>query len=123
MCKGGRQLVCVLLCVHCCLAYFSCRMLARSQYLEGLATCHLGTGFSWFPCVCKRMLRWFPKLQVATACFSCRPHDLNFLEPWFIFMYTHYNHCHRATAHLQLNVLLLLLLLLLLSSSSSSSSS
>jgi len=27
-------------------------------------------------------------------------------------MYTHYNHCHRATAHLQLNILLLLLLLL-----------
>jgi hypothetical protein len=25
----------------------------------------------------------------------------------------HYNHCHRATAHLQLNILLLLLLLLL----------
>jgi len=23
-------------------------------------------------------------------------------------MYTHYNHCHRATAHLQLNILLLL---------------
>jgi hypothetical protein len=29
-------------------------------------------------------------------------------------MYTCYNHCHRATAHLQLNILLLLLLLLLL---------
>jgi hypothetical protein len=28
-------------------------------------------------------------------------------------MYTHYNHCYRATAHLQLNILLLLLLLLL----------
>jgi len=25
-------------------------------------------------------------------------------------MYMHYNHCHRATAHLQLNILLLLLL-------------
>jgi len=29
-------------------------------------------------------------------------------------MYTHYKHCHRATAHLQLDILLLLLLLLLL---------
>ena len=27
-------------------------------------------------------------------------------------MYMHYNHCHRVTAHLQLNILLLLLLLL-----------
>ena len=63
----------------------------------------------------QRKLRWLPRLQVATACFSCSPPDLNFLDPYFIFMYTHYNHCHRATAHLQLNILL--------SSSSSSSSS
>jgi hypothetical protein len=58
------------------------------------------------------MLRWFPSLQVATACFSCSPSYLNFLDPYFIFMCMHYNHCHRATAHLQLNILLLLLLLL-----------
>jgi len=31
-------------------------------------------------------------------------------------MYMHYNHCHRATAHFQVNVLLLLLLLLLFDS-------
>ena len=54
------------------------------------------------------MLRWFPRLQVATACFSCSLPDLNFLDPYFIFMYMHYNHCHRATAYLQLNILLLL---------------
>jgi len=35
-------------------------LLARSQYPEGPATGHLDTGFSWFPCVYKRMLRWFP---------------------------------------------------------------
>ena len=51
-------------------------------------------------------------LWYATACFSCSPPDLNFLDPYFIFMYMHYNHCHRATTHLQLNILLLLLLLL-----------
>ena len=50
------------------------------------------------------MLRWFPRLQVATACFSCSPPDLNFLDPYFIFMYMHYNHCHQVTAHLQLNI-------------------
>jgi hypothetical protein len=84
-------------------------LLARSQYPEGPATGHLGTGFSWFPCVQKRMLRWFPRLPVATTCFSCSPPDLNFLDPSFIFMYMYYDHCHRATAHLRLNILLLLL--------------
>ena len=61
------------------------------------------------------------RLQVATAYFSCSLPDVNFLDPYFIFMYMHNNNCHRATAHLQLDVLLLLLLLLLSSSSSLSS--
>jgi len=58
-------------------------LLARSQYPEGSATGHLDTGFSWFPCVYKRMLRWFPSFQVATTCFSCSPPDLNFLVTVF----------------------------------------
>jgi len=36
------------------------RLLAISQYPEVPATGHLDTGFSWFPCVYKRMLKWFP---------------------------------------------------------------
>jgi hypothetical protein len=88
-------------------------LLASSQYPEGPAAGHLGTGFSWFPFVYKQILKWFPRLQVSTACFSCSPPDLYFLDPYFIFMYMYYNHCHRATVHLQLNILLLLLLLLL----------
>ena len=87
-------------------------LLARSQYPEDPATGHFGTGFSWFSYVYKRMLRWLPTFQVATTCFSCSPPDLNFLDPYFIFMYMHNNHCHGVTAHLQLNILLLLLLLL-----------
>jgi hypothetical protein len=63
------------------------------------------------PCVYKRMLGWFPRLQFATVCFLCSPPDLNFLDPYFIFMYVHNSHCHRETAHLQVNILLLLLLL------------
>ena len=47
-----------------------CGLLARSQYSAGLVTGHLDTGFSWFPCVYKQMLRWFPTFQVATTCFS-----------------------------------------------------
>jgi hypothetical protein len=54
-------------------------LLARSQYPEGPATGHLGTGLSWFPCVLKQMLSWFPTLQVATACFSCSPPDFKFI--------------------------------------------
>jgi len=91
-------------------------LLARSQHPEGPATGHISTGFSRFPCVYKQMLRWFSRLQVATTCFSCSAPYLNLLNPYFIFMYMHNNHCHLATAHLLLN-----LLLLLLSSSSSSS--
>jgi hypothetical protein len=58
-------------------------LLARSQYPEGPATGHLDTGFSWFPCVYKQMLRWFPSSQVATTCFSCSPTDLNSLVTFF----------------------------------------
>jgi len=53
-------------------------LLARSQYPEGPATGHLSIGFSWYPCVCKRMLRWFPRLHVATVFFLCSPPVLNF---------------------------------------------
>ena len=79
----------------CVLFYYVCiavlhtlvaGLLARSQYPEGPATDHLGTGFSRFPSVYKRKLRWFQRLQVATACFSCNPPDLNTLDPYFIFM-------------------------------------
>jgi len=58
-------------------------LLARSQYPEVPATGHLDTGFSWFPCVYKRMLRWFPGFQVATICFSCSPPDLKSLVTFY----------------------------------------
>ena len=54
-------------------------LLASSQYPEGPATGHLDTGFSWFPGVYKRMLRWFPSFQVAITCLSFSPPNLNFL--------------------------------------------
>jgi hypothetical protein len=53
--------VVILMCICCtvCIAVLTldARLLARSQYPEGPATGHLDTGFSWFPCVYKRMLR------------------------------------------------------------------
>ena len=58
-------------------------LLARSP-----ATGHLDTGFSWFPCVYKRMLRWFPSFQVATTCFSCSPPHLSFLVTFFSYLCT-----------------------------------
>jgi hypothetical protein len=65
------------------------RLLARSQYSEGPAlTDHLDTGFSWFPCVFKQMLRWFPTFQVATTCFSCSPPDINLVGNHFHVLYT-----------------------------------
>jgi hypothetical protein len=67
--------------MYCVLHTLVAGLLARSQYPEGPATGHLGTGFSWLPYIYRRMLRWFPGLQVATAFFSCSPPVLNFLDP------------------------------------------
>ena len=60
-------------------------LLNISQYSEGPVTGHLDTAFSFFPCVYKQMLRWFPRFQVATTCFTCSPPDLNLLVTNFIF--------------------------------------
>ena len=67
----------VYLLYHVCIAVFTldAGLLAISQYPEGPATGHLDTGFTWFPCVYKQMLRWFPRFPVATTCFSCSPPD------------------------------------------------
>jgi len=86
-------LVCVLLSSYVYLLYYVCiavftlvaGLLARSQYSEGPATGHLDTGFTWFPCVYKQILRLFRRFQVATTCFSCSPPDLNLLVTDFMF--------------------------------------
>jgi hypothetical protein len=80
--------VLIVLCAYCC-CYLNAGLLARSQYSEGPATGHLDTGFSWFPCVYKQMLRWFPRYQVATTCFSRSPPDLNvhLLVTSFVYLY------------------------------------
>ena len=85
--------LCVLLSSYVYLVYYlriavftlDAGLLARSQYSEGPATGHLDTGFSWFPCVYKQILRWFPRFQVATTCFSCSPPDLNLVVTNLIF--------------------------------------
>ena len=53
-------ILCVLAVLCVCIAVFftlDAGLLARSHYSEGPATGHLDTGFSWFPCVYKQMLR------------------------------------------------------------------
>ena len=72
-------------------------LLARSQYPEGPTTGHLDTGFSWFPFVYKRMLRWFPSFQVATTCLSSSPPDLNFLVTFFFHICLHVKYVTTAT--------------------------
>ena len=72
--------------VRCAVLTLDAGLLTRSQYPEGPATGHLRTGFSGFPCVYKRMLRWFPTFQVATTCLSCSPPDLNFLVTFFFIL-------------------------------------
>ena len=85
LCVLLSSYVYLLYCV--CIAVFTldAGLLARIRYSEGPVTGHLDTGFSWFPCVYKQMLRWFPTFQVATTCFSCSPPDLNLLVTNFIF--------------------------------------
>jgi len=60
-------------------------LLVISQDSEDPATDHIDTGFSWFPCAEKQMLRWFPIFQVATTCLSCSPPDLNLVVTNFMF--------------------------------------
>ena len=87
-------ILCVFVVSYVYLLYYVCiavltldaGLLARSQHPEGPATGHLDTGFLGSP-VYKRMLRWFPSFQVANTCFSCSPHDLNFLVTFFTFVY------------------------------------
>jgi hypothetical protein len=72
-------------------------LLAGGQYSEGPATGHLDTGFFFgFP-----VLSWFPRLQVATTCFSCSPPNVNLVANQ-----THVlcmcDHCHWVTTQLQL---------------------
>ena len=93
-----RCLVCIVVsCLVCIVVVVLCVLLSYYVYLlysvctavftldAGPATGHLDTGFSWFPCVYKQMLRWFPRFQVATTCFSRSPPDLNLLVTNFIF--------------------------------------
>jgi len=75
----------VVLCVYCFFFTLNAGLLATGQYSEGPVTGHLDTGFSWFPCAQKQMVRWFPRFQVATTCFSCSPPDLNLVVTNFIF--------------------------------------
>jgi len=85
LCVLLSSYVYLLYCV--CIAVFTldAGLLALSQYSEGPANGHLETGFSGLPCAKKQMLRWFPRFQVATTCFSCSPPDLNLLVTNFIF--------------------------------------
>src|SRR5215469_15722927 len=84
MCVLYRMCICCNLCLlyYVCIVTLDAGRLARSQYPEVPATGHLDTGFSWFPCVYKRTLRWFPSFQVATTCLSSSLPNLNFLVPF-----------------------------------------
>jgi len=77
----------LLYCVGIVVLFFTldAGLLARSQYSEGPTTGYLDTCSSWFPCVQKQMLRWFPTFQVATTCFSCSSPDLNLIVTNFMF--------------------------------------
>jgi hypothetical protein len=55
-CVGGTYVYLLYFMCICWPLILDAGLLARSQYPEGPATGYLDTGFSWFPCVYKRML-------------------------------------------------------------------
>jgi len=80
----NRPMLLWTLCVYCCF-YFRCRTAGWKSVFGMSCDRPHRHRFFWFPCVCKQMLRWFPRFQVATTCFSCNPPDLNLLVTNFIF--------------------------------------
>ena len=48
----------------------NCTGTCRTHVSLSVVTGHLDTGFSWFPCVYKEMLRWFTRFQVAATCLT-----------------------------------------------------
>ena len=104
--------MCLYLLCYVCIAIFTldAGLLARIQYSESPVTGHLDTGLSWVPCVYKQMLRWFPRFQLVTTCFSCSPPDLKFIINQLHILYT----CKITTATGRKPYCSLLLLLLLL---------
>jgi hypothetical protein len=87
-------------------------LVAKSQYPEGPATVHLGTGFLRFPVSKRECWDGSQHSKLLLHASSCSLTDLNFLEPYFIFMYMHNNHCHRATAHLQWNFIIIIIIII-----------
>ena len=57
------------------------------------------------------MLRWFPRLRVATACSLP---DVNFLDPYFIFIYMHYNNCHRAVKYIIIIMMMMMMIIIII---------
>jgi len=85
-------------------------LLARSQYPEGPVTGQLDTGFSWFPCVYKQMLMWFPSFEVATTCLSCSPPYLDFLVT-FLYLCTCKITMPRVITQLHLIIIIIIIII------------
>jgi len=52
-----------------------------------------------------------PKTPSCYCMLLISPPDLNFLDPYFIFMYMHNNHCHRVTAHLRFIIIIIIIII------------
>ena len=97
--KTVVRLLCIVLlsCVYLC--YLMCVVLLCVYYYTLVADCWLeviirkilqpaplAQVFLGFPVSKSECCDGSQDSQVATACFSCSPSDLNFLDPYFIFM-------------------------------------
>jgi NhaP-type Na+/H+ or K+/H+ antiporter len=59
------------------------------------------------------MLGRFPTLQVAIACFSCSPPDLNFFDAYFIFTYV-YAQYPLPPSDSQLEVIIIIIIIIII---------
>ena len=100
-----RLVFCVYSCVLCVLLSYILQQpdcwlkVGIRQVLPPATSAQVLLGFP--VSVYKQMLRWFPRLQVATACFSSALPALNSKLPFHNCLHVQ-NYCHRATAQLQL---------------------
>src|SRR5215475_240963 len=90
LCVLVTCVLCAVYCCNVCIDVFAldAGLLARCHCSDVLRPAtSIQVYFLCFPVSLKQMLRWFPSSQVATACFSCSPPDVNLVAQFQVLVY------------------------------------